>query len=234
MPQRPPPPPHLRLTLPETVEVALEGVPPTITIPLDATVSAALDALIAKMSAEPTVAALGIRISRPAAARAALLKGVETLLAPGTKQAAPDAPSDILLGLGAVPSPEIPQAATEAAPPPNWSLSLAPVTGSEAALHAWYEARGWKRYVATTKRGPATLYWAANPLYRPLCPEPFDAAVTTAAIAGYGMAHLVPDGWAAQGADGAEVREAGSLPSLRTSMGDGVAGTMPGKASVLS
>lgn len=228
-PTRPPPPPHLRST-------AATAVEETVTVIVDATVAAAIDALVERLSAAPTVAALGIRVTRQAAARAALLRGVEEMMAPqATVAVAPvaaPAASPNLLDRGEPLLSSAAAASVEMPPPPNWSPAPSPIGGPEAELHAWYTARGWKRFVAATKRGPAVLYWSPQPLYRPLCPDSFDAGMVTANVEGYGAVHLVPDGWAAQrGADGAELRE--GMPQLRASMGDGADGAMPGKASVL-
>lgn len=212
-----------------------------IVIAVDDVVDRAIDSLVEVLSAKPDVVALGIKVTRQAAARAALLRGVLELtkttstVSKSAEAVAPtqaEAPmGDVLLGGG----PEAAVTTGGQTPPENWSLTLGPSAGVEVELHAWYTTRGWNRYVATTKRGMAILYWAPNALHRPLCADPFDPYVTVAPVVGYGLVHLVPQDWATQRglADSAEQREAGTTPSLRASMGEGADGALPGKASVL-
>lgn len=97
-------------------------------------------------------------------------------------------------------------------------------------MHQWYAARGWHRWMASTQRGMATVYWAPIEIHRPLCASPFDPGIVVTEVPGFGPTHIVPDGWAVQrGADGAEIRERGSTPSLASPLG----ANLPGKATVL-
>ena len=224
MSPRPPPPPHKRaiaLVVSDDATTSPEGF---LTVLLDPVLEAALDRLVAILAEKPDVAALGIRVTREAAARSALLKGVEVLsspvaaTAPAPVVAAPVGATmltatDMLTGAGVGAG-----AATGAAAQPhsNWMPVAPPTTGVEVELHAWYAARGWRRFQATTPRGPATIYWAPIEIHRPLCASPFDPGVVVVNVDGYGPVHVVPPGWATQhGADAAELKEAGRKPSLQ-------------------
>lgn len=214
--QRPPPPPHRRA---KDTEIVLQ---------VDEDLEAALGRLVSHLSQGQDVRRLGLAVTREAAARAALLCGVDALLAPTTPATpasmpapATEAAETDVVGLTTAPVGQ--------APHPNWTPLPAP-GGLEADMHQWYEDRGWKRFSAATPKGPAVLYWAPVAIHRPLCVVPFDG-VHAVAVEGYGVAHVVPRDWAAtrHGADTAEAREEGKLPELRRPMGPG----LPAKASVL-
>lgn len=234
-PPPPPPPPPRRPPVPEARPAA------SLLLPLDADLEVALDRLVTHLSSKPDVAKLGLVVTRLAAARAALLSGVEALLSPAAVPVAvaasvavanPTSPAAVVPSALSMDLVSSATTATQAgqAPCPNWMPAQAPV-GAEAELHLWYTSRGWQRFVATTPRGPMIIYWAPVEIHRPLCADSFDAYIQAVAVEGYGLVHVIPRDWAAtrSGADTAEAKEAGTTPELRQAMGPG----QPGKATVL-
>lgn len=140
------------------------------------------------------------------------------VVAPVVTPAAPTPPVAPLPQLQPHPEmPTAPQVTTPAAaqvgaaqpPPSTWARDDTFIPDADRAMHDWYAAKGWHRYVAQTPRGLATLYWSPIAAYRPLADTPYDVAIKKVTLQGYGVCHQVPEGWHMRGANFAEELEGG-------------------------
>ena len=180
-----------------------------ITLTLDDSVLAQLNAAIEEMKKTPTVVELGVDVTYEMVARAALVRGLKTFKgAPEPVQEKPkprQGPKAEAKKKSEPPPESDAKVVTtddgKIVPPSGWQKWSAGerVPTSQADCHAYYERNGWSRWWGDSGRETLSFYW---------CPtvdeqeglEPFPVASPSGKKVlvqetPWGPGHIIPHGW---------------------------------------
>ena len=183
-------------------------------VPMSAEEVAELDAMIEVVKAMPVIAELGIAVGRSTVARMALIRGMRSLAAgeesrgAGAKEGEkePEPAEKQPKVPGTVDDEDLPGVKYELdhegkiKPPDGWER-WAPnerFDGSQADVHAYYEAHGWERWWGSAGRERIVFYWNRDPNADALVPWP-EASPNNKKVmvqsTPWGEGHLIPHGW---------------------------------------
>lgn len=188
-------------------------------VPMSAKEVAELDAMIDMVKAMPVIAELGITVSRATVARMAMVRGMRSLASgedggTGAKEGgnsrfggAPTgaAPKNVEVP-GTLNKEDLPGVKYELdedgkiLPPDGWERwsPSEHFDGSQADVHAYYEAHGWERWWGTAGRERIVFYWNRDPDADTLVPWP-EASPNNKKVmvqsTPWGEGHLIPHGW---------------------------------------